>query len=181
MSLSSVQFSSRWYLCARKSPYALHPVSQKFPQRCLWNGSSVRLTDDGPLSSFQGRSSSTSFFPRLSPPGDRWCDVLGFVPEGSVSSSSTFQVFRDKSHLCWLLFRPVYLLGHFHSHQHVRGSTTTAVFQHGCQTLAYASLGFLLHCSLFVASSLSLWGWRHVRPDCHLWIHHAVGWQGLRN
>ena len=30
-----VQFSSRWYLCARKSPYALHPVSQKFPQRCL--------------------------------------------------------------------------------------------------------------------------------------------------
>ena len=24
------QFSSRWYLCVRKSPYALHPVSQKF-------------------------------------------------------------------------------------------------------------------------------------------------------
>jgi len=23
---TSVQFSSRWYLCARKSPYALHPV-----------------------------------------------------------------------------------------------------------------------------------------------------------
>ena len=49
-------------LCARKSPYALHPVSQKFPQRCLWNGSSVRLIDDGPLSSFQGRSSSASSF-----------------------------------------------------------------------------------------------------------------------
>ena len=26
-----VQFSSRWYLCARKSPYALYHVSQKFP------------------------------------------------------------------------------------------------------------------------------------------------------
>ena len=26
------QFSSRWYLCAWKSPYVLHPVSQKFPQ-----------------------------------------------------------------------------------------------------------------------------------------------------
>ena len=26
-----VQFSSRWYLCAQKGPYALHPVSQKFP------------------------------------------------------------------------------------------------------------------------------------------------------
>ena len=59
---SSVQFSSRWYLRARNSPYALHPVSQKFPQRCLGNGSNVRLTDDGPLSSFQGRSSSASSF-----------------------------------------------------------------------------------------------------------------------
>ena len=46
---SSVQFSSRWYLCARKSPYALHPVSQKLPQRCLSGGSNVRLTDDGSL------------------------------------------------------------------------------------------------------------------------------------
>ena len=26
--LPSVQFSSRWYLCTRKSPYASHPVSQ---------------------------------------------------------------------------------------------------------------------------------------------------------
>ena len=60
--LSAVQFSSRWYLCARKSPYALHPVSRKFPQSCLWNGFNVRLTDDGPLSSFQGRSSSASSF-----------------------------------------------------------------------------------------------------------------------
>ena len=34
---SSVQFNSRWYPCARKSPNALHPVSQKFPQRCLCN------------------------------------------------------------------------------------------------------------------------------------------------
>ena len=45
---SSVHFTSRWYLCARKSPYALQPVSQKFSQRCLSNGSNVRLTDDGP-------------------------------------------------------------------------------------------------------------------------------------
>ena len=58
----SIQFSSRWYLCARKSPHALHPIFQKFPQRRLWNGSTVRLIDDGPLSSFQGRSSSASSF-----------------------------------------------------------------------------------------------------------------------
>ena len=59
---SAVQFSSRWYLCAWKSPYVLRLVSQKFPQRCLWNSSNIRLVDDGPLSSFQGRSSSTSSF-----------------------------------------------------------------------------------------------------------------------
>ena len=47
---------------SKKCPYALHPVSQKFSQRCLWNGSSVRQIDDGPLSSFQGRSSSDSSF-----------------------------------------------------------------------------------------------------------------------
>ena len=31
--------------------------------------------------------------PRLSPPGDRWCDVVDRVPAGNVSSSSTLQVF----------------------------------------------------------------------------------------
>ena len=30
-----------------------------------------------------------------SPPGIQWCDVLGFVPAGSVSSPSTLQVFQD--------------------------------------------------------------------------------------
>ena len=51
------QFSLRWYQCACKSPYALLPVSQKFLQRCLRHGSSVRLIGDGPVSSFEGRSS----------------------------------------------------------------------------------------------------------------------------
>ena len=41
---SSVQSSSRWHVCVWKSPYALCPVSQKFPQHCLWTGSSVWLT-----------------------------------------------------------------------------------------------------------------------------------------
>ena len=61
--LAMIQFSSlssRWYLCAWKCPYALHPVSQKFSRRLLWNGSSVRLIDNGPL--FEGRSLSASSF-----------------------------------------------------------------------------------------------------------------------
>ena len=162
----SVQFSpagSRWYLCARKNPYALHPISQKFPQSRLWSGSNVRLIDDGPLSSFQGRSSS-AFLPRLSPPGDRWCDVLGFVPAGSFyfyfififKSSSTLQIFREASHLWGLLCPPVYLLSHFPALQHVQGNAPTGVFQGGCQPSTHSSLGFPFPFSLFVASSLNL-------------------------
>ena len=30
-------------------------------------------------------------------PGDRWCDVLGIVPAGSVSNSSILQIFRGTS------------------------------------------------------------------------------------
>ena len=59
---ATVQFSSRWYLCAWKSPYRFHPISQKFPWHCLWNNANVYLTDDGPLSSFRGELSSTSPF-----------------------------------------------------------------------------------------------------------------------
>ena len=33
-------------------------------------------------------------FLRLSPPGDQWCDVLGCVPAGTVSSTSPPQIFR---------------------------------------------------------------------------------------
>ena len=47
--------------------------------------------------------------PRLSPPGDRRYDVLGFVSAGSVSSSSTLQIFPDASHLLWLLNLPASL------------------------------------------------------------------------
>ena len=38
-------------------------------------------------------------FSCLSPPGDWWCHVLGFMPACSVSSSSTLQTFWDASHL----------------------------------------------------------------------------------
>ena len=41
---------------------------------------------------------------RLSLPGDQWCDVLGSVPAGSVSSSFTLQKFRDAIKPLWLLF-----------------------------------------------------------------------------
>ena len=100
-----VQFSSRWYLCARKSPYALHPVSQKFPQRRQGNSSNVRLTDDGRLSSFQGRSSSASSFHASLLQAIDGVMSLAMCPQ-VVSSFSTFQIFREARHLGGLLCLP---------------------------------------------------------------------------
>ena len=57
------------------------PSLRSFPKRYLWNNLNIRLIDDGPLSSFQGRSScACSFY--VSPPGDRWCDMsLALCPQ----------------------------------------------------------------------------------------------------
>ena len=68
-----------------EKPNVFHPVSQtSFPNvafgTVLMPLGRTRLIDDGPLSSFQRRSSSASSFHALSSPGDRWCDALGFVP-----------------------------------------------------------------------------------------------------
>ena len=86
-----VQFSSRWYLCARKSPYALHPFSQKFPQRWFWNSSNVRLIDDGPLSSFQGSLACTGVEKsctcyRLT---HYWVNLKGWAEEANRQTSWT--------------------------------------------------------------------------------------------
>ena len=96
----TVQFSSRWYLYSWKGPYALHSVSQKFPQRCLWISSSVWLMKA--LSRPFEKIVYHFLFPCLSPPGDQWCYVLGIVPAGNVSSSSTLQLFWDARHM-WAL------------------------------------------------------------------------------
>ena len=95
ISKKKVQFSSRWYLCAQKSPYALHPVSQKFPQ-----SSNVRLIDDGPLSSFQGRSSSASAFIASLLQAISGVISLALYPQlVSVSSSSTYS---EKQATCFV-------------------------------------------------------------------------------
>ena len=58
----SFQFKMVSVYSEKAHNYALHPVSQKFPQFGLRNSSNVHLIDDGPLLSFQGRSSSASSF-----------------------------------------------------------------------------------------------------------------------
>ena len=93
-------------------------------------------------------------FLRLSPPGHQWCDVLGFVSAGSVSSFSTLQIFRETSHLRWLLCPPVYLLGYFPSLRHVQGSTPTGYSERGCRLSIHSILGFPFHFSLEVFAQI---------------------------
>ena len=94
-----------------KSPCALQLVCQMFPQLCVWNSTTVGLTDDGLFSPSQGRSSSSSsFHTSLLQAID---GTMYFKPAGNASSSSTLQIFRDASHLRCLLFSTVHLLGHF--------------------------------------------------------------------
>ena len=45
--MTPVQFCSR-YLCVWGNAYVLHHITQKFPQHCLWNRSSVGLIHDAP-------------------------------------------------------------------------------------------------------------------------------------
>ena len=163
---SSVQFKmvsmrSEMPICA---PPRLSEVSPTLPLKrfqCLsdWRWPSLVLSRKIVL---------RLLFPHLSPPDDRWCDALGFVLAGSVSSFSILQIFREASQLRGLLCPPVYLLDHFPLLQHVQGNRPAGVLEGECRPSAHFSLGFPFLYSLFVATSWNLWGWRHVRSDCHL-------------
>ena len=110
----SGQFSSVPYgIYALGKAHMRSTLSQEFPQRCPWDSSNVGLTDDGPFSSSEGRSLSASSF--YAPPFQAigGCDVFGFVPAGSFSSSSTLKIFRDASRLWWLFCPPICLLSHW--------------------------------------------------------------------
>ena len=98
------QFSSRSYICALESPYALQPVFQSFPSvafetvlfpKCsLWNSFDWRW----PLLILPRKIAELFLFLRLSHPNDGLWNVLGFVPASRVSRSSTFKIFRVASH-----------------------------------------------------------------------------------
>ena len=135
----TVQFSS-----VQDGIYALGKAHMRstpflsFPRRCLWNSSRARVINNGdPVSSFLMKIVERFLFPRLSPPGDRWRDVLGFVPAGSVSSSSTLQIFfRGANRSWWLLCPQVYLLGRFEGEKtdtmffSSKGTTSSSTISH---------------------------------------------------
>ena len=67
--------------------------------------------------------------------------------------------------LITVLCLPVYLLVPIHFHM-----SSAGVFQGGCRCL-----GFPFHFSLFVASSLNLWGWWYAWPSCRLLKQSSMG------
>ena len=58
---ASFSFSSRWHHSARKGPYALRPVSQKYPQGCPRNSGNVCLDEHRSFSTLEGGMSAASF------------------------------------------------------------------------------------------------------------------------
>ena len=58
---NTFSFSSRWQLCARKGPYALHPVSERSPQFCPQNSVNVCLVEHRPFPNSEGRMLAVSF------------------------------------------------------------------------------------------------------------------------
>ena len=90
-----------------KPIYALNPISQSL-KGCHSASSSVDLIDMGLV--LPTKIAECFCFLCPSPQGSWWWDVLGYVPAGSVSSSSTLQIFWDTNHLRQLLCLPVYLL-----------------------------------------------------------------------
>ena len=123
------------YVFGKAHNYALHPVSQTFPQHCLWNSSKVHLIDDGPVLSHPFKKDCLA--PPLSMP---LSSRRLIVPTRSVSSSLNASI----SHLWWLLCPPAYQLSHSPALQHVQGSAPTAVFKGGCWPWTHSSLGIPL-------------------------------------
>ena len=81
------------YLVAGESPYAHRPMCQQFLQHCPETVPVfLRLV-------MVCLFLSTFLFLHVSSPGDQWCNGLGFVYIGTVSSSSTLQIFSDASYL----------------------------------------------------------------------------------
>ena len=87
-------------------------------------------------------------FPRLSPPGDRWCDALRCV----LLNTSDLPRRKPLVMAACPASLPC-LLGHFPSIRRVQSSTPTGDFEGGCRTLTHASMGFPFHFRPFVASS----------------------------
>ena len=116
--MHSVQFSSRRYLCAWKSPYMRSTLSLRcFPNRLPLKQPQCRLIG-WPSHPFK---EDRFLFPRISPPGDRWCSVLG-----SATLKATCEGCFARQSIC--------SVSHFPSLWYVQGSTSAGVFEDNATT-----------------------------------------------
>ena len=173
----NIQFNYSIFSSVQDGIYTLgkvHMRSQVFPQCCLWNSSNVCLSDDGPLSSCQGRPSSASFFhASLLQAIDM---ALALCPHVVSQASQHFrssgkQATREGCFARHSVSSVVSL------HSGMSRAVFTGVFEGGCRPSTYFSLGFPFHFSLFVASLLNLWEWWHVWSDWHL-LRQSIGGHG---
>ena len=108
---SSVQFKMESMRSEKPIILRFTPSLGSFPQHCLWNGSNVHLTDDGPLSSFQGRLSSASSFHASLFQAIEGMMSLALCPQVVSQASQHFRS-SEKQATCegCMLCPPVYLL-----------------------------------------------------------------------
>ena len=161
--LLKVQFSSvqdSIYALGKAHDYAIHPLSlsdvvyETVPM-FVW----LTTVLSRPFS--EGRRTLPLSAPLSPRRAVVWCPWL--CASGCVSSSSTPQIFRDGSHLWWLLCLPVCLLCHYFPS--LQGSTSTGVLEGWCRPLTNSQSG--LSILLFQCSKLS----EHVRMmACVVWL-----------
>ena len=148
-----------------------YPVSQKFPQRCLWNGPNVCLINDGPLSSFQGRSPSASSFNASVFQAIDGVMSLALYPQ-VVSQASQHFISSEKQATCDGCFARQSVCSVISLHSGMFRAVHPQEFSKVdvSRLSTHSSLGFPFHFSLFVASSLNLWEWwrNFMWSDCHL-------------
>ena len=125
-------------MCSLK-PICAPPRLSEVSPTLLLGGCSVRLIDDGPLSSFQGRSSSASTFHDSLLQAIDGVMSLALCPQAVSQAPQHFRS-SDTQPLVMIALPASLSVGHFSSLRHVQGSKPTAVFAAGCRPLTHASL-----------------------------------------
>ena len=115
--------------------------------------------------SFEGRSSSASFFHVSLLQAIDGVMPLALCPACSVPSLSTLQSFREASHFnCDGCFARQFICSVIALQSGMcQTSTPTGVFEGGCLPSTHSSLGFPFHFFIFVASSFACL-WQSVSP-----------------
>jgi len=172
-----VQFGSKMGSMRTERSICAPPRLSSAPQRCLWNGSNVRLTDDGPLSSFQGWSSSASSFHTSLLQAIDGVMSLDLCPQVVTQAPQHFRS-SEKQVTCEGCFARKSICSVVSLHSGMsRAVQPTGAFGGGSRPSTHSSLGFPFHFSLFIASSLNLWWWWHVWSDYHLFPPPLSSWR----